>query len=172
MVYGRSEMIYSTNKKNKKNYIYMEGETLPDGYVFDKLIYENFIPFPSALISKEKFDECGGFSSKYKHALDYCVFLKISNKYKISAIQDVCCKYRIHDNNLSNFQNVICALEDIEITKSFFPNKHAINALKHKQLNLSIAYLKESRYLEALLHLIRNVKLKIIFDKFLKIFKV
>ena len=172
LVYGRSEIIFSDGASMTKSMTFMEGQKLPEGMVFKDLILENFIPFLSAIVDKDKFDECGGFPSHFKHATDYWIFLKIAHKYKITAIQDVCCLYRIHNNNLSNFQHVICALEDIEVTKSFFPDKYALDSLKLKMVRLSIAYLREKKYFKAIKNLLENggwtIFLTRIFKKFLK----
>jgi glycosyltransferase involved in cell wall biosynthesis len=172
LVYGRSEIIFSSNQASQ---IFMEGKQLPEGRVFSQLVCENFIPFVSAVVDKEKFDECGGFPSHYKHSTDYWIFLHIAHKFKVSALQDVCCKYRIHEGNLSNFQHVICALEDIEVTKLFLPDPDAIIGLRFKRVNLTIAYFREWQYKKAINNLIEyggwTILLNKILNKLIKNFK-
>lgn len=167
LVYGRSEIMFSGNVEGKSSFIFMDGKPLPEGMVFEKLVCENFIPFLSAIVDKEKFDECGGFPNHYKHSTDYWIFLKMAYKYNVSAIQDVCCRYRIHSDNLSNFQHVICAKEDIEVTKLFLPDDRAQIGLMHKRVNLSLAYVREGNFVKAILNLIKFGGWSILFNKIL-----
>jgi glycosyltransferase involved in cell wall biosynthesis len=146
LVYGRSEMIFSSSANKKKNYIFMEGIPLPEGEIFDQLLGENFIPFVSALVKKSIFFECGGFPDHCKHSTDYWVFLNIAHKYRIAALQNVCCQYRIHNNNLSNTQHVICAIEDVQLVSRFLPDPRAKLGMRLKRANLAIAYIRERRF--------------------------
>ena len=44
---------------------------LPTGDIFPELVKDNFIPFVSALVSKEKYYQCGGFPLNFVNATDY-----------------------------------------------------------------------------------------------------
>jgi len=154
IVYGYAEILYDDwmqkSKKNSSN-ILPNVNNLPEGMIFDKLIREDFIPFPSAMIDKGKFMECGGFPADYRHSTDYWIFLHLSYKYKVGAVKKICCKYRIHQGNLSHSQAVVCALENIKLVKSFMPNNIAADSLVFHYVNLSIAYLKERKIVDTFL---------------------
>ncbi|MCH9711773.1 MAG: glycosyltransferase [Proteobacteria bacterium] len=156
IVYGYAEIFYSDQAKKSKPgsiNIIPNTDNLFEGMIFDKLIREDFIPFPSTVIDKDKFIECGGFPKDYNHSTDYWVFLHMSFKYKVGAIKKVCCRYRIHLGNLSHSQAVLCALENIRLVKTFLPNSMAAENLIFHYVNLSIAYLKERRIIDAFLTL-------------------
>ena len=144
-IYGRCELIYE-NGISKGEILY-ESRSLPDGDVFNQLLFENFIPFVSAIVNKEKFENLGGFDDNLMHSTDYYMFLKLAEQYKVSVIQDVCCQYRLHQSNLTNELRVQGELESIEIVESFLPNPQAKNALVHHKAGLAIAYLREKEFL-------------------------
>lgn len=149
-VYGLTEIFYNDDKNNqiKKNIIPKKNK-LVEGDIFDKLIIEDFIPFPSVLINKSKFDECIKFPKDFNHSVDYWIFLHLAYKYNVGLIKEVCCKYRIHEENLSKSQLVRCALENITLVKSFLPDIRAKNSLKYHYVTLAIAYFKEKKFIDA-----------------------
>jgi len=147
-VYGRAEIIYG--QKNKNKYIFQNGMELKDGNIFSELAKENFITFSSAVVDREKFMLCGGFPSTFKNSTDYWLFMHMAEKYSVGVIQDVCCKYRIHDSNLSSSQQVVGAKESIDVVESFLPNKNAFDGLKYQYVYLAIMYIKEKKLLLAL----------------------
>jgi glycosyltransferase involved in cell wall biosynthesis len=153
-VYGLAEIIYEGKNfffsKSKINII-PEINKLFEGMIFDQLIIEDFIPFPSVLIDKSKLLECGDFPSNFNHSIDYWIFLNLAYKYKVKALNRVCCKYRIHKDNLSNSQFVTCAEENIRLVKSFLPDRRAENSLIFHHVGLVIANFKEKKIIKALL---------------------
>jgi glycosyltransferase involved in cell wall biosynthesis len=135
---------------------------LPSGYIFNSLVKSNFIPFVSAFMSIKVYNECGGFPENYKNSTDYCLFLKIAKKYKIFAIQDTCCAYRIHSDNLSHKQRIIGAQESIDAISRFLPDKMAANGMKYQYADLAIMYLKEMRFIKAIAILLNKGVLLIV----------
>ena len=147
-IYGRCEFIYSDDPK--KNHNFKEGHLLPVGNIFDELLFENFIPFVSAIVNKKKFSTLGGFDNQLKHSTDYYMFLRLSEKYPVKAIQEICCSYRIHDRNLTNTLRVQGELESISIVSYFLPNPSAKKALAYHNAGLAIAYLREGQMIKFL----------------------
>lgn len=175
VVYGLTEIIYNDNKKNLNHSdkkIIPKSNKLFEGQVFDKLILEDFIPFPSVLIDKSKLLEFGDFPTSYNHSIDYWIFLNLAKKYKIKALKQICCKYRIHQGNLSNTQHVLCASENIKIIKSFLPDSEAQSSLKFHYITLAVAFLKEKKIIKAFLIVLKyggwNLILKRIIKRLLK----
>jgi glycosyltransferase involved in cell wall biosynthesis len=145
-VYGRSEAIYSDSLKN--NFIIGEGFTLPDGDIFLELAKENFVVFSSLMVDREKFYKCGGFPSHFLNSTDYWVLLNMAQKYPCGSVQELCCKYRIHDANLSKSQRVISAQESIEILNKILPNDSLLNLMQYQYANLAIMHIKEFNLLQ------------------------
>jgi glycosyltransferase involved in cell wall biosynthesis len=153
-VYGRSEKFYSNGIR--KNQIFRKGASLPEGRIFNELIKENFVPFLSGVIDKEKFIACGGFPKHFKNSTDYFIFLKLAQRYRVRAVQDVCCMYRIHENNLSQSQRVIAAKENIEIVSLFLPDDSAKIGLKHQYAYLALSYCIEKKIINAFMVLLNK----------------
>jgi len=148
LVYGRCEFFYSD--RDKKSYLLRDGQTLPEGKVFRPLAQDNFIPFLSAVVDHEKYVECGGFPSHLKHSPDYWLFIHLAKKYRIRALQDVCCRHRTHGDNLTHDLILTAAHESIEIVSQFLPDKDAEDGLKYQHVKLIFACLKEGHYTQAL----------------------
>lgn len=148
-VYGKAEIIYdkteSLFKKTKKNII-PNIDVLLEGQIFNQLIIEDFIPFPSVLIDKAKLLKCGDFPLNYNHSIDYWIFLNLAYKFNVGALNEICCKYRIHERSLSSKQIILCSLENIDLIKSFLPDERAKKALKFHYTSLAIAYLKRKKF--------------------------
>ncbi|VAW82574.1 hypothetical protein MNBD_GAMMA12-1643 [hydrothermal vent metagenome] len=154
LVYGRTEIIFESN--HSKNFVDRKGHLLPEGEVFSELAKVNFIVFSSAMVDKNIFLSCGGFPKHFKNSTDYWIFLKISRRYLVGAVDDVCCKYRMHSSNLSSSQYVVCAEEAIEAVSMFLPDRKAARGLKYQYVTLVVMYLKEHDYLAALKVLLKN----------------
>jgi len=153
IVYSRAKLI---NEHNKILGLMPYNQELPSGNIFRELVKENFIPFVSAMVSREKYYESGGFPLNFINATDYNLFLKISYNYKVIALNDTTCMYRQHNQNLSNRTKVIGAKESLEAVKKFLPNIDAKIGIKYQRVNLICCYIKELKILNAIYLLIKN----------------
>ena len=141
MIYSRMEFLIETSgtktnmAKNIINKIYPKRKDLPSNDIFDKLLFECFIPLPSVLIRRNLFEKVGGIDNSLKVAEDYDIFLKVSKVSKVKAINDVLCKYRVHENNLSHSNENITFTESIEIISKY-------NKLNNNNIKKAIAFWK------------------------------
>lgn len=101
-------MVVDDNSKHMRMYKTKYNDS---GYVFDKLIFRNFIAAPTVMVRKSALDEVGGYDTRYRLD-DHPLWLKISKKYKILYLNEVLVYYRDHDNNLS--KNVKFMIEENE----------------------------------------------------------
>ncbi len=60
-----------------------------------ELLFNSAIAHPSAIMKKALFDELE-YEQKYEKAEDYALWIRASNKYRLSNINSVLLKYRIH----------------------------------------------------------------------------
>ena len=155
IVYGRSEIIYEDGRQNK---IFQKGQPLPEGMVFDIFAKNDFIPFVSAVVNKNYFLNCGGFPVHLKHSTDYWVFAHLTHEYPVAALQEVCCKYRVHPNNLSSSAAVRMAglLESIESLSCFLPEKEAKEGVAYYYVYLAILYAKNWNLFRMVVVLTKN----------------
>ena len=96
----------------------------------------------------------------------------MAKKYPAGAIHVICCKYRMHDNILSSRQKVVGAKDAIEVVSAFLPDKLAIDGLKYQYVQLTIDYIKEKKFISALVVLLNNggwwIVLQRIYAKFIR----
>jgi len=164
LVYGRS-IIFD----NEKSVVFKEGCDLPVGKVFPLLTKENFIPFLSVIVDKEKFFECGGFPVNYMHSTDYSIFLSMSYKFRVQALQHVCCKNRMHENNLSHRTSLIGIEESILTLSSFLPDKHAKIGIEYNSAHMLKQSFLKKNFREGIIYLFKKDTImgvmKIFFEK-------
>jgi glycosyltransferase involved in cell wall biosynthesis len=77
----------------------VSGSTGPGGYVFDKLLLEDFIPTSSVLLRKEALEEVGGYDENL-YIEDWDMWLRIAKKYQIQFMDGYYSKYRIHPESM------------------------------------------------------------------------
>jgi glycosyltransferase involved in cell wall biosynthesis len=123
-------------------------KNMPQGKIFSKLLFENFIPLSTALISKKKYFSKGPINESLNQAEDYDLFLKLSIDEIVLYSDIPQTIYRIHDNNLSSNQLSLNFQEIYKILESYKGNplyKKAISAhLGCEIYNL----LRRNKYLE------------------------
>jgi len=107
------------------------------GWVYDKLIMENFIGSTSfVLIKKEVIESCGVFNNDILSAQDYELYLRISKKYEIGFVNIPLVNYYVHEGERisTNVNNKIQGLEKvIELNMDYLksnPKAMAIRRLK------------------------------------------
>tara|TARA_B100001059_G_C17819375_1_gene577312 strand:- start:309 stop:1172 length:864 start_codon:yes stop_codon:yes gene_type:complete len=143
LVYGRSQVI---DENNKELFVSKKNSLLPEGDIFSRLLKENFICFASSIVDREKFFSVGGFEKKLIHSTDYSIFLKLTEKYKALALQDVCCSYRNHNNNLTSKQYMSGAKETLNIVLDFKRTDAVKLGIKYMHSGIALGYLRKSNY--------------------------
>jgi glycosyltransferase involved in cell wall biosynthesis len=99
LIYGRA-IIFGNHVEEEELFLDYKNTNLPEGDIFSELVSKgNFIPLLSVLIKREAFWKVGGIDNSFNQAEDYYIFVKISEKYQVRCVQNVCCKYRIHNFN-------------------------------------------------------------------------
>jgi glycosyltransferase involved in cell wall biosynthesis len=79
-----------------------EFEKLPEGDIFEALFREScFIAMSSAMFRKSALEEIGHIPLKIETIPDYFLFLSVARKFPVLAVQDVICKYRLHEGSMS-----------------------------------------------------------------------
>jgi len=166
-VYGRVEF-FSENISPNFNYIFNSGEDLRSGNIFKYLCKENFIPWPSVLIDHDKLLKVGGFPSEFNGATDFWIFLNLSHNYPVGVTQNIVCKARFHDSNLSRSQWVKSAKESIKTVENFLPEQAAIIGMKYQYIALLVAYIREGSYLEATRLLLEKGGFRLLWHRLLR----
>lgn len=73
-------------------------ESFKEGYIFDELLEDNFMPQSTILVRRTIFEAIGFFSEDphLKAAEDYQYWLKASIRYKVGSLNEPLVMYRIH----------------------------------------------------------------------------
>lgn len=167
MVYGRMEFLVEKSgsntdmAKNVKKKIYPKKKKLPSGNIFDKLLFDCFIPLPSVLIKSSLYEKVGGIQHSLKVAEDYDIFLKVAYISQVKAVDTVVCKYRVHENNLSHSSMKETFEESITLIEKYVSkNKFADVALKF-WISKQNYYFHRGSYLAKLNYLVKLVYCKL-----------
>lgn len=153
-VYGRAEIFFENNPA--RNFAFKRGRSLPEGHIFEALCREDFVPFLSGLVNKERLEESGGLSEKYKHSIDYFMFLNLAYKYPVLAVQEVCCRYRIHGSNLTHTQKPDGIREAIEIVSAYLPAPGARIGVRYHYGAMVLYLVRSGQWIAAISTMIRQ----------------
>jgi glycosyltransferase involved in cell wall biosynthesis len=74
---------------------------MPEGDIWHELIYGNMITASSSIISKDIYDELGGFRKELRSCEDWDFWLRCSEYNRIGYCSEPLVKYRIHSGGLS-----------------------------------------------------------------------
>ena len=147
-VYGKSDVIYTDVKK--KPIVWSEYQKPHVGDVFYKLIRSNFVVFSSLLVDRKKFFACGGFPIKFLNSTDYYVLVRMAKKFNCAYLDEVCCYYRVHNDNLSKKQKATAVLESIKVCTDFLPDKLVSRGLKDRYADLALVYASEMKIINVM----------------------
>jgi len=91
---------------------------LPSGYIKDSLIKEYKVGLLTLMVRKQAFSEVG-FNDKYHIIGDFDLCIKLSLKWKFSAIDDCLATYRWHGENESA-KNILLQADELKVWKQSF----------------------------------------------------
>lgn len=103
------------------------------GKVTEYLIYDNFIPFSSAIVRRKCFDMCGMFDESLAMGIDWDLWLRISTKYQFDFCDDSFLLYRVgHSGQMSNniLERMRCADRIVTKFKRGFPGALSSKVMK------------------------------------------
>ena len=97
-------------------------------------------------MSKKKFFECGGFPHEFVNSTDYYILVRMAKNYNCKFLDEICCYYRVHNNNLSKRQKAISVLEAIKVCKEFLPDQLVEKGMRNHYADLALIYIKEYKF--------------------------
>lgn len=121
---------------------------LYSGWVFERLLRENFLNTDNVLIRKQVFKDVGMFNEVLKFCEDYDLWLRIANKYRIGYIDKILTKYRIHTSNRSGQNKKDVIFTHLNLMLKYL--KESKISLLHKIYIISFAYYKAGYNLMAI----------------------
>ncbi len=102
------------------------------GFVFDKLVLNNFITTSTVIIHKELFLKAGGFNVSLDALEDWQLWLSIAYKNPLHYQQEVLAQYRVHGDSTSRQarKSLPLHLQVINNTFSHYPELRANTKMK------------------------------------------
>jgi glycosyltransferase involved in cell wall biosynthesis len=165
-VYSNAYIINELGQPRDINFIERRNVVgYPQGYIYEYLLTDNFIPAMSVMLKKECYEQVGEFDEKLVYE-DYDMWLRMSQKYKFIYSDYISVKYRVKDKSLAT-----CIDWDVPNAKILLKhakdNTLALKKLrelafrayskdKKKVFDILISIKTDDRYLNRVLFLHRN----------------
>ncbi len=156
-IYGRCKFFNQSEDgvdKIKKSRIRPTGK-LPEENLHNQLYLGNLIPFTSVLFSINALKNISDIKP-YKFAPDYFLVLAISHNFRIIAITETICAYRIHNQAMSKKFKEIGYKECVDIINSVSTKKDKKVLNCYYKVRLMIFYLMNLKLVE-----VKNIFLEI-----------
>ncbi len=98
----------------------IDGRLEPEGFVAPRysrrqLLRGNFIPHPATFVSRELMWRAGGFSTDYKYAMDYDLWLRLSLIAEPLQLDEPLAAFREHAGSLSTRERSAAMREDLQV---------------------------------------------------------
>jgi glycosyltransferase involved in cell wall biosynthesis len=123
---------------------------LPEGRIFAELLKSDFIPLPSAVVRREAYRSVHGIDPSYRYAEDFDLFVKIAQTYKVRAVQDVVCRYRVHGGNSTPALLETGFEESLSVVKRYLPSPLARRAIHFHHTVHAVRLLKSGKIVSGL----------------------
>ncbi len=119
--------------------ICIDGKLEPEGFVAPRysrqqLLRGNFIPHPATFVSRELMWRAGGFSTDYRYAMDYDLWLRLSRIAEPLQLDVPLTAFREHAGSLSTRERSSAMLEDLRVRLAhtgFHPLARAMHVLRY-----------------------------------------
>jgi glycosyltransferase involved in cell wall biosynthesis len=101
IIYGRTVRFYPSGTVRDYDQTH-EYKLLPEGDIFSELFTAGcFIAMSSAVFRRSAIEEIGGIPPEISIIPDYYLYSAVARRYPVRAVQEVVCRYRMHESNMS-----------------------------------------------------------------------
>ncbi|CAG9297714.1 glycosyltransferase family 2 protein [Celerinatantimonas diazotrophica] len=83
------KIIYCQYRKQKKRSWTTQPSFVKNGYIFDDLLYQNFVDTPSVIMKREFFIKIDGFDKELPRFQDWDLFLRLSREHEFLCIKEL-----------------------------------------------------------------------------------
>ena len=142
VVYTPFDVIFGDSFENNMRKVYTKhiGHICFDGDLYEKLLIENYIIFSSVLIKKDLFIQIGGVNTRFQQYEDWEFLLKASLLSGFSVANKAMPYYRIHRDNNTSKNGVICISEMRDILNSLPHSNLVSDAIKRNETRFAYHY--------------------------------
>jgi cellulose synthase/poly-beta-1,6-N-acetylglucosamine synthase-like glycosyltransferase len=101
LIYGRTVRFYPSGWERDYDHAH-EYRQLPEGDLFGLLFTRScFIAMSSAMFRSAAVEAVGGIPDQVRIIPDYYLYVAVARKYRVRAVQEVVCRYRMHPDSMS-----------------------------------------------------------------------
>jgi glycosyltransferase involved in cell wall biosynthesis len=101
LIYGRTVRFYPSGLQRDYDQTH-EFTLLPEGDIFDQLFTDScFIAMSAAVFRRAAVEAVGGIPNAVQIVPDYWLYVAVARRYRVRAVQEVVCRYRMHSANTS-----------------------------------------------------------------------
>jgi glycosyltransferase involved in cell wall biosynthesis len=102
LIYGRTVRFYPDGWQRDYDHAH-EYQLLPEGNIFSLLFSRScFIAMSSAMFRNSAIDAIGGIPEAIRIIPDYYLYVAVARKFRVRAVQEVVCRYRMHPDSMSH----------------------------------------------------------------------
>jgi glycosyltransferase involved in cell wall biosynthesis len=102
LIYGRTVRFYPDGWQRDYDHAH-EYQLLPEGNIFSLLFSRScFIAMSSAVFRRSAIDAIGGIPDAIRIIPDYYLYVAVARKFRVRAVQEVVCRYRMHPDSMSH----------------------------------------------------------------------
>jgi glycosyltransferase involved in cell wall biosynthesis len=102
LIYGRTIRFYPNGRQRDYDHAH-EYQMLPEGGIFRRLFTEScFIAMSSAMFRRSAIERVGGIPEQIAIVPDYYLYVAVARRFRARAVQEVVCRYRMHDDSMSH----------------------------------------------------------------------
>jgi hypothetical protein len=98
----------------------------------------------------------GGIDPSFRHAEDFDLFVKITQKFRARAVQDTICIYRVHGGNMTTTLPEVGFQECLAVVSRYLPLRAAAAALRYQHTYQSVRIIKDGKIIAGLRYLFQN----------------
>ena len=101
LIYGRTVRFYPSGRERDYDQAH-EFTRLPEDDIFHQLFTHScFIAMSSAVFRRAAVEAVGGIPEAIQIVPDYWLYVAVARRYRVRAVQEVVCRYRMHGANTS-----------------------------------------------------------------------
>lgn len=101
LIYGRTIRFYPNGRERDYDHAH-EYALLPEGNLFTQLFSKScFIAMSSAVFRRSAVEAVGGIPDAIRIIPDYYLYTAVARRYKVRAVQETVCRYRMHSDSMS-----------------------------------------------------------------------
>jgi glycosyltransferase involved in cell wall biosynthesis len=106
LIYGRTVRFYPRGLERDYDQTH-EFTLLPEGDIFNQLFTDScFIAMSSAVFRRAAVEAVGGIPEAIQIVPDYWLYVAVARRYRVRAVQEAVCRYRMHSANTSRLAAV------------------------------------------------------------------